>query len=480
MSASRYLATARRDAEQLAQVSVKNHRHARRQPARPAPAARDRRGGAGLADDRRPADAAAVLPDLRRRRRGGGRRAARRGARRRRCAPSALRSGGLWDHRIRPRVGLRARARRRPRPPTTAAGIGPRRRRPVRGARRLHDRRDRHDRGARPGRRAARAAALAESRAHRRSAGRSRSTRRADCCRAGHPLGATGLAQVAEVVWQLRGEAGRAAGARARASAWWRRWAAARPASTATVASWPSWKDGMTSRVLDDDMLTAASRRRPVPVLRRAARATSRCTGATATGRGSSRGGTTTFEALRDPRFSSDRVKPVFDTKLHRRAADAPASRCSTSSSTGWCSTTRPTTPACAASSTGRSRPRRSPRCGRGSRRSSTSMLDDRPRAWTARPHPRLRLPDPGHRHRRDARRAGRRPRPVQVVVRRRSSSLVFGAADAPDRRDAGPDRACSTWPTTSTSWSTSCRRAPARRTWSSDLIGAPRTPTTG
>ena len=60
------------------------------------------------------------------------------------------------------------------------------------------------------------------------------------------------------------------------------------------------------------------------------------------------------FEALRDPRFSSDRVKPVFDTKLtdEQRAARKPMFDIL---------------------QYGRSRRRRSPRCGRASRRWSPS-----------------------------------------------------------------------------------------------------------
>jgi len=54
----------------------------------------------------------------------------------------------------------------------------------------------------------------------------------------GHPLGATGTAQLAEIAWQLRGRAG--ARSPGTASAWSRRWAAAPPAWTATPALSPS------------------------------------------------------------------------------------------------------------------------------------------------------------------------------------------------------------------------------------------------
>jgi acetyl-CoA acetyltransferase len=51
------------------------------------------------------------------------------------------------------------------------------------------------------------------------------------CLARGHAFGATGLAQVAEVVSQLRGEADRGS-SQIRGSGWHRRWAAADPASS--------------------------------------------------------------------------------------------------------------------------------------------------------------------------------------------------------------------------------------------------------
>ena len=59
-----------------------------------------------------------------------------------------------------------------------------------------------------------------------------------------------------------------------------------------------------------------------------------------------------------------------------------------------------------------------------------------RPRAGTSGPHPRLRLPDPRRRDRRDARRAGRRARPVQVVVRRDHGAGVRREPTQPGRRE--------------------------------------------
>ena len=77
----------------------------------------------------------------------------------------------------------------------------------------------------------------------------------------GHPLGATGLAQVAEIVWQLQGRAGGQAARPEPRSGWWRRWAAGSPGSTATRARSPcssasvdadeALPDGV-SRSLDD------------------------------------------------------------------------------------------------------------------------------------------------------------------------------------------------------------------------------------
>ena len=112
----------------------------------------------------------------------------------------------LWDHRSEHVWGfeiVRARRRRR----TSEAGIGPE----------DVDVLEVHDAftigeivtvealglAAREGGAAARRAPASS-----RSAGRSRSTRPAVCSSRGHPLGATGLAQLAEVIWQLRGEAG--------------------------------------------------------------------------------------------------------------------------------------------------------------------------------------------------------------------------------------------------------------------------------
>ena len=120
----------------------------RGQRAGPAPATRDRRGGARQPHDRRPADVAAVLLDRRRVRRGRHRSRSRRQRRRRAVELAALREAvgppielrvGLGDRQRHGERGVRRRRHRR-------AG-----RRRLRGARRLHDRRDRHGRGARRG-----------------------------------------------------------------------------------------------------------------------------------------------------------------------------------------------------------------------------------------------------------------------------------------------------------------------------------------
>ena len=76
-----------------------------------------------------------------------------------------------------------------------------------RGARLLHDHRDprhRRPRLLREGRRRPSRA----SRARPRSPAASRSTRRGGLLAKGHPIGATGVAQITECWWQLRGEAG--------------------------------------------------------------------------------------------------------------------------------------------------------------------------------------------------------------------------------------------------------------------------------
>ena len=101
------------------------------------------------------------------------------------------------------RAGHRARGRRRlpagrPRPPGRRRG---------RAARLLHDRRDRRHRGSRPLRaghgRHRRREGLDE-----RSAARCPSIPSGGLKAKGHPIGATGAAQIAEIVTQLRDEAG--------------------------------------------------------------------------------------------------------------------------------------------------------------------------------------------------------------------------------------------------------------------------------
>ena len=52
----------------------------------------------------------------------------------------------------------------------------------------------------------------------------------------GHPLGATGLAQLAEIAWQLRGR-GRRGRSPGTGSGWWKPWAGVRPGWTAMPAS---------------------------------------------------------------------------------------------------------------------------------------------------------------------------------------------------------------------------------------------------
>ena len=176
-----------------------------RQSTRPVRRRADGRGGARLAADRRPADAAAVLPDLRRRRRGRARAAARRGARRPRAlrAPPARAGSGTsapttsgatsWSG----TVAAEAYA---------AAGIGP----ADADVFEVHDAFTIGEivttealglaaEGGGGELLAGGATAIGGAHPVNPSGG---------LLSRGHPLGATGTAQIAEVVWQLRGEAG--------------------------------------------------------------------------------------------------------------------------------------------------------------------------------------------------------------------------------------------------------------------------------
>ena len=189
----------------LVDVTVKSHHNGSLNPYAQHRKEVTRRGGAGLAPDRRPADAADVQLDLRRRRGG---RARRRDARRRRpAARRAPRGVGR---------GPASRAREADEPSTATVcararlrggGDRPRRRRRRRGPRRDGARRAPLLRAARL-LRAGRGGRSCSTAARRGSSGRLPVNPSGGLCSRGHPVGATGLAQIAELVWQLRGEAG--------------------------------------------------------------------------------------------------------------------------------------------------------------------------------------------------------------------------------------------------------------------------------
>ena len=380
MSASRYLHEFGVTPEQLAAVSVKNHRHATGNPRAQHQrvvtvdevlACRMIADPLTLLQCCSIADAAAaavVGPAPRRRRR---RRAVERAAVGEAVGPpSSPTSGAGRSSTTRRRVAYDAGRRR------------PRRRRRVRGARRLHHRRDRHHRGARPGRARCRRQAhrVGPHDARRPAAGQPVGRAAVAGPPAGrHRAGPGGRDRVAAA---RRGR--RPPGRRAPGSAWSRRWAAARPASTATGAWWPCWK-------------------RPGRVVTRAARSsrsssTTTCSppsGSPTPTRSSPSCATTepvhwsdryrawfmlavddVCESLRDPALLVRPHPADLRHQAHRRPAARPQADVRHPPALDGVQRPAATTPACAGWSTGRSRRGRSSRCGRGSRRSVDELID--------------------------------------------------------------------------------------------------------